>query len=172
MSSFGFTLEGDRLLAARLEAFPADLHAALLDRIQTGMQSVRDQVEAVVPRLTGRLATEIVLRVYAETVKRVAAYISVYTPEPGPAPHNEYAKAATLEYGSNKPRAVRDLNSGVMTRLRGSHRRIKARMSKPVDIEARRYLRGPFEIGEPEIMAMINDAVAQVTGDQSALVAL
>src|SRR5690242_20943225 len=50
----------------------------------------------------------------------------------------------TLFRSSDRPRAIKS-EHGVMTRLRGSSRRIKARMSKPVDIAARRYLRGPLD---------------------------
>lgn len=158
------TESGARQISQRLEDFPAELHQKLAQRISGAIEELHSAVLRAVPHRTGRLASEIVERVFSDAKYRVAGYVSVYTDDPGPAPHNEYAKAATLEYGSSRSRAIRDEEHGVLTRLRGSSRRIKARMSKPVDIAARRYLRGPLDALRPEILAMIEEAVAEAAG--------
>src|SRR5690242_13577707 len=158
--SLKITMSGAREISRRLEDFPESLHDKLASRIRTVIEELWVRVEGVVPHRTGRLASEIAERVFSDAKYRVAGYVSVYADDPGPAPHNEYAKAATLEYGSDRPRAIKS-EHGVMTRLRGSSRRIKARMSKPVDIAARRYLRGPLDEMRPQITAMMEEAIAE-----------
>ena len=157
------TETGARQISKRLDEFPQELHDRLAERIRPVIDELWTRVEQRVPHRTGRLASEITKRVFADARYRVAGYVSVYTDDPGP--YNEYAKAATVEYGSSRPRAVKDLEHGVMTRLRGSSRRIKARMSKPVDIAARRYLRGPLDEMRPAITAMIEQAISEAVAE-------
>jgi len=166
MSGIEITETGAREIGARLENFTPSLHARLTERIEAATAELWESVEEVVPHLTGRLASEIASRLFSGARNRVAGYVSVYAPNPGP--HNEYAKAATLEYGSNKPRAVRDETHGIITRLAGSSRRIRARMSSPVNLAARRYLRGPLEELRGPIMVSLEEAVDETVAEANA----
>lgn len=161
------TESGAREISKRLEEFPDELHQKLVVRIRGVVEQLYARVLQVVPHRTGRLSGEIVERMFTDAKYRVAGYVSVYTDDPGPSPHNEFAKAATLEYGTDRPRAIKS-EHGVMTRLRGSSRRMKARMSKPAEIEARRYLRGPLDQMRPEIMALIEQAIAEAVAEANA----
>lgn len=155
------TANGARFIADELEQFPTQLHDRLKARMTDSVDALWEAVEEVVPKRTGRLASEIVRRVYAGTLRRVAGYVSVYTADPGPAPHNEYAKAASLEYGTSGLRAIRDEKNGALRRLVGSSRRIKARLGSVQAIAPRRYLRGPFESLRPGILASLEEGVSE-----------
>lgn len=155
------TITGDRELALRFDKFPQEARGRIEERITSLIGRLQDRVEAAAPRKTGKLRSEIKARVYTST-NRVAGYVSVYAPgAPG-----EYAKAATLEYGSDKPR--RAFASRAASRLASGRRRIVSRLSKPVHIEAFRYLRGPFEELTPEFQAELEAAISEVVAEDGA----
>lgn len=157
-------MRGDRELSARFDQFPENARKRLEERITGIVDSLEARIEGTAPRgKTGRLRSEIKSRVYSSP-GRVAGYVSVYAP--GVA--GEYAKAATLEYGSDKPRRAFARSTSLTSRLTRSSRRIVSRISKPVHIEARHYLRGPFESSLDEyrtdLQAGLDDAVADSGG--------
>lgn len=151
-------VKGERELAVRFETFPQDARQRIEQRINAFVDRLQGRIQGAAPYRTGRLRSEIKGRVYS-TQTRVAGYVSVYAPG---AP-NEYPKAATLEYGSNKPRRAFERGGGLVARLTGSRRRIVSRISKPVHIDALRYLRGPFDDLAPEFRAEIDAALNEVT---------
>lgn len=147
---------GDRELALRFDTFPARAHARLAERVTALIETLEARVEAAAPQLTGRLRSEVHSRVYTDKPSRIAGYVEIYAPAiPG-----EYAKAATLEYGTDKPRRVFQRTSGVMSRLSHPRRRIVERATAAVHIEAVRYLRGPFADLKDEANAQLNAALA------------
>ncbi len=160
----------ERELIAKFSAIPWRTRRILRRRIKTFVRTLRGNVQGTIPvRQSPRwpsslpaLAQFIKSKVYSDNPKRVAGYVSVFAPG-DPA---EYPKAATLEYGSNRSRAVKDLKSGVWRRLRGSSRRIKARMSKPAHIRAYRYLRGPFDEMEAQAVAILEEGIAEMVAQE------
>lgn len=159
------TTRGARELALRFEQFPVELHQKLKERIGEITEALYGAVSAAaIDRFahpTGRLQSEVMKRIYGDNPERVAGVVSVYAG----GDQNEYAKAATLEYGSNRPRKVAS-ESGVMMRLNGSKRRILARMSKPTVITAYRYLRDPLDEARPEIIAALTEAISEVIAQE------
>jgi hypothetical protein len=156
----GLITRGDRELALRFEKFPTQAHAKLEGRMHKLVDSLQAHAEALAPNRTGRLKTEIKSRVFADSPTRIAGYVEVYAPGvPG-----EYAKAATLEYGTDKPRRVLvERFSKLLGRF--SKRRLVARVTKPIHIRAFRYLRGASaEIRgevETELAAALAEAAAE-----------
>jgi len=165
------TTRGANQLALRFDQFPTALHGKLEGRIGELTATLDDAVStAAVDRFehpTGKLQSEVAKRIYGDNPDRVAGVVSVYAG--GNA--NEYAKAATLEYGSNKPRKVAS-ESGVMMRINGSSRRIKARLSEPAVIRAYRYLRDPLEEMRPEIVAALTEAISETIAQDDIGVAI
>jgi hypothetical protein len=158
------TIAGQREVELKFDTFPQVIHSRLQQRITEITESLRARAEAAAPRGAGpvhkghgRLHTEISARIY-NSENRIAGYVSVYAP--GLA--DEYAKAATLEYGSNKPRHAVERVVGRMGRTR---RRILDRISRPVHIEAFRYLRGPFDEMAPGIQADLESVVAEAASE-------
>jgi hypothetical protein len=150
-------ITGDRELEVKFDQFPQQIHGALLARITQVTETLQARVESAAPRKTGRLKSEVRARVYSSQ-NRIAGYVSIYAP--GVA--EEYAKAATLEYGTNKPRHAVER---VKTLLGKSRRRILNRISKPVHISAMRYLRGPFDEVAPDIQADLQSVVNEVASE-------
>ena len=150
---------GDKELGLRFDTFPAGLQSKLETRIRGLTQTLEERIEAATPKKTGLLRSEEKVNIYTgdSGSNRVAGYVSVYAPgRPG-----EYAKAATLEYGSNKTRKLR-------SRLAGARRRLERRISRTPHIEAFRYLRGPFEAMRPEIEAALDETVAEAAAEGEA----
>jgi hypothetical protein len=161
MGGITLTTRGERELALRFEKFPAAAHKKLEARINALVERLTERAQEAAPELTGRLRTEIKGRVYADNPERVAGYVQVVAP--GVA--GEYAKAATLEFGSDKARRIAERGGGIFARLTGGHRRLTARFSKPVQIRAYRYLRGPLEEIRPEVEAELAAALNEAAGE-------
>jgi hypothetical protein len=145
------TIAGAREAGERFDRFPTEAHERIVARIHGLTDKLYERVLATAPFKTGKLKSEIVKREFSDNPERIAGYVSVYAPgDP-----KEYAKAATLEYGTDKPRKVPS-STGIMMRLTGSHRRVLARLSKPVHIEAMRFMRGPLD----DMRAEVNDELS------------
>lgn len=153
---------GDRELSLRFDAFPTQVHQRLVERITTLTESLQGRVEAAAPFKTGKLRSEIKPSLYGDQPTRVAGYVSIYAP----GAQSEYAKAATLEYGSDKARR-RFQKGGIAARINGSKRRIVAKMTQPVRIQAFAYLRGPFDAMRPEIQAELEATLADVVAEDN-----
>jgi hypothetical protein len=161
----GVVTRGDREISLRFDTFPARAHDKLKERITELTTELEERVRAAAPVRTGRLRSEIKSQVYAsDSADRVAGYVSVSAGGNS----KEYAKAATLEYGSNKPRKLTDRGSRIMA-LFSRSRRFERRLSKTPHIEAFRYLRGPLDEMRPEIEAGLEEALAETAseGDDS-----
>jgi hypothetical protein len=156
------TITGDRELTLLFERFPASMHERLKNRVTELVAEMEARARAAAPRgVTGKLQSEIVGRVYADKPTRVAGYVSVYAPgDP-----KEYPKAATLEYGSDKPRRTFErLESSVADRHGRAHRRIIARTEQPIHIRAYKYLHGALEGMESDIESELAAAVKEEGG--------
>jgi hypothetical protein len=152
----GVVTRGDHEISLRFDQFPQELQGKLEERIRALTAELDARVEAATPVKTGLLRSEIKSNVYAAPT-RVAGYVSVFAGSL----QSEYVKAATLEYGSNKVRQLRD-------RLNAGHRRLEGRLSKAAHIEAFRYLRDPFEQMRPEIDAALEAVVAEAAAEEEA----
>lgn len=116
------------------------------------------------PHLTGTLQGEETERVFGDNPERVAGYVGVYAPEGG---SNEYAKAATLEYGTNKPRRAFQRRAGLMAALLGPRLRIIGKLSKVVHIDPIRYLRDPLDEMQPEVLAAFQEVLTEAIADDA-----
>lgn len=153
---------GDREISARFETFPDLAYGKLQSRIAALTAQLEERVEAATPFKTGLLRSEIKISMYGtREQRRVAGYVSVYAGSNSA----EYAKAATLEYGSNKPRKLAERKGSLIMRLTSSSRSLARRISKAPRIEAFRYLRGPFEQMETEIQAALDEALAEAVAE-------
>jgi hypothetical protein len=153
------TIAGAREAGARFDHFPREAHDNIAQRIHGLIDRLYERILTAEPFKTGKLKSETVAREFDDRADRIAGYVSIYAPSDP----KEYAKAATLEYGTDKPRKIAS-RGGVLMRLTGSSRRIEARLSKPVRIEAMRFLRGPLEDmrdeAETELEAALDEAAA------------
>ncbi len=157
-------MHGDRELAVRFEVFPDKLRERLVSRIESLTQELYERVEAATPVKTGELVGEETIRDYADQPGRIAGYVGVFAPQD---PANQYAKAATLEYGTNKPRRAFERKKVMLTELTSARRRLVGQMSRSVHIEAIRYLRDPTKEMEPEVLAAIEEEVEGAVQDAS-----
>lgn len=161
MSDVTVTTAGDREIELRFDAFPEIARKKLRERIESLTDRLQGQSQQEAPRLTGQLRSEIIETMY-EGDERIAGYVSVYAP--GSA--GEYAKAATLEYGSSKARRIFSRGGdkgGPLGRL--SKRRTVDRMSKPARIQAFEYLRGPLEAMADVVNAELGAALDEATAE-------
>ena len=153
---------GDRDLALRFDTFPERAHKKLADRVTTLIDRLKGKVEGTAPFLTGRLRSEVTGTVYGDKPTRVAGYVEIYAPG---APAGEYAKAATLEYGTDKPRRAFERTASLVDRFGRSRRRVLDKASRAVHIDAYRYLRGPFaemkDEAYAELTAALNEAAQE-----------
>lgn len=153
---------GEREISQRFDTFPSRVRRKLEERITALITELNARVRAAAPFRTGDLRSEITPQVYDDAPNRVAGYVSVYAPSKP----SEYAKAATLEYGSNKPRRIFE-RGGISARLGLRQKRIVARVSKPARIEAFKYLRDPLKDMQPEIVAGLEEAVAETAAEDA-----
>ncbi len=154
---------GDREISIRFDTFPARARQKLDDRIRALTATLQERVQAATPFRTGLLRSEITPRVFDDSPTRIAGYVSVYAGDRA----KEYPKAATLEYGTNKPRRIAD-HGGIFRRLGRGQRRIESRLTKSVHIEAFRYLRGPLEEMRPEIEAALDETMTEAAAEGDA----
>jgi hypothetical protein len=161
MSGAVVVTRGDREISLRFDTFPTRVHGKLEARIREFTDDLEARIRAVTPRKTGLLQSEITEKIYAsDTADRVAGYVSVFAGDR----QKEYAKAATLEYGSNKPRQLADRGSRIFAMF-SRKKRFERRLSKTPHIEAFRYLRDPFDEMKPEIQAGLEEAVAEAAAE-------
>jgi hypothetical protein len=130
---------GEREISQRFDEFPTAAHERLRQRITRLVDELQERAQAAAPERTGQLKSEITGRVFADNPQRVAGYVGIQAPS-----SNDYAKAAALEYGVNKPRKI-------VARAGRAQRRIIERLSKTVHMRAFRYLRDSIEAMRPEI---------------------
>jgi hypothetical protein len=148
--------EGGLALNLRLDSFPANLQERLRQRVNALTEELQARVAAAAPFKTGLLRSEIVGNIYTGyNNDRVAGYVSVFAS----GRTSEYAKAATLEYGTNKTRR---------TAARTARARLGQLISKRAEIQAYRYLRGPFEQMLPEIEAALGEEVSAAVDEGNA----
>jgi hypothetical protein len=148
-------------LSLRFDTFPERAREKLEDRIRSLTDMLGEAVEEAAPSKTGRLRGEITPTLYADSENRIAGYVSVFAS----AATSEYAKAATLEYGTDKPRRARQEHTGLAERLFGGKERLTERVSRPVHIRAFRYLHDPFETMQPAIAASLDEAMAEAAAE-------
>jgi hypothetical protein len=151
---------GDREISLRMETFPTSARKRIEERITTLTAELEARSKAAAPFKTGALRSEIVGRVYSDSSSRIAGYVSVYAPGNS----KEYPKAATLEFGTNKPRRIPD-HGGIFRRLGKGQKSMESRLTKPARIDAFSYLRGPIEEMKPEINLALNEALAETVAE-------
>lgn len=159
----GLASKGDRQLAQLFDVFPKAAHDKLAARMVLIVDRLTARIQSQAPFKTGELRREIIGREFSDQPDRIAGRVEVYAPGvPG-----AYAKAATLEYGTDKPRRVFDRTDSLIARATGRNKRLVQRVSKPVHIRAFRYLRNPIEEMREEIDAELSAAVAEAANENA-----
>jgi hypothetical protein len=152
-------VRGERELKQLFETFPAWAHNRLEARIRRIVETLQERSQESAPLgKTHKLRSEFRSRVYADQPHRIAGYVSVFAGSDT----REYPKAATLEYGTDKPRRLFERAAGgalVLGRKGRKTFRIVRRITRPVHIRAFRFLRQPFEDMRPEIEAQLEEAI-------------
>jgi hypothetical protein len=150
---------GEREVSDRFETFPAWARERLEGRIRKIVDTLQARSEAAAPLgKTGKLRSEVRKRVFADQPTRIAGYVDIFAGSDAA----QYPKAATLEYGTNRPRKIfeRAANGALVLGHRGRKTfRIVRRLTKPVHIRAFRYLRQPLQDMRAEIEAQLDEAI-------------
>lgn len=149
------TTRGEREVALRFDTFPMRARKALEARIERIIDTLESRSQSAAPYRRGELRSEIHGRVFADQPTRIAGYVSVFARDT-----DGYAKAATLEYGSDKPR------HHIQRLLGGRRRRSLEAFTRPVHIKAYAYLRGPFAAMRGEIDQQLAEAMTQVEAEE------
>ena len=155
-------ITGDRKVAAQFDAWPAELHDALLDRIKVMTVELEARVRALAPAKSGRLRSEIVSRLYDDP-QRIKGVVTLASD----LPRAEYIRAAALEYGAPgrrgrfKVKAYRRTITEAFGRTIPPTRVLVDAYSRIADISARLYLRGGLAGMEAEARAELQAAIDQ-----------
>ena len=157
-----FTVTGDRKIELIFEEFPQRMHAALLARVREITDRLEMRVRGGAPRLTGKLQSLIKEVVYDDRGDRISGRVSVT---------GEYAKAAALEYGVHRDVAVKAhleyVNHVFGARLSAPSQAMVKAYNRKVDLQARRFLRGPEAEMSGEITQDLQDAIDQAVDETS-----
>ena len=161
------TTKGERELAAqRFESLPArSARTRLVERIDQLTAQLYARVRAATPHKTGKLKGEESERVFGDQQTRVAGYVSVYANDGA---QNEYAKAATLEYGTDKPRRSFQKRTGLAAGLFGRRRQIMGKLSRPVHLDPRRYLRDSIAAMQSQVASELQAVIDETVRDANA----
>jgi hypothetical protein len=160
MAGVGVVITGDRRVEQIFDKFPEILRPQLRAVIEDETEQLASRVRSAVPRKTGKLASEIATAV-RESDTRITGIVRLT---------GEYAKAGALEYGAHRTITVRDHSErlghvwGLVAALLvdvPSHERHQ-------NLEAFRYLRGPFAEMEAEITSRLQEVVNRSTEDVNA----
>jgi hypothetical protein len=160
-------ITGDKSLSNRFGGFPQEAHDKLMKTIESISVELQARIIAARPVTPGtqiahpHLRDEITARSFGDNPSRVASYDSVFAGADG----NEYAKAATLEYGSDKARRIFDKRGKIMITRLGKKRNVVLGKTKAAHIIAYRYLRDTFAAMRPEIEAALNEALAEAIAE-------
>jgi hypothetical protein len=150
----GVFVSGDRELEQRFDAFPQFLHGRLHDAIQQKTNELRARIEALVPRRTGKLASEIVESL-TDTPDHITGRVSVSA---------EWAKAGALEYGGTGRRFKVSAHQMRLTHLWGRATAVPMLVEVPQSdrftlIHAHRFMRGPLEAMRADVEEAMHEAV-------------
>jgi hypothetical protein len=160
MTGIGVVITGDRRLEQLFDTFPEVLRPQLRAVIEDETEQLASRVRSAVPRKTGKLASEIATAVQ-ESDSRITGIVHLT---------GEYAKAGALEYGAHRTITVREHSErlghvwGLVAALLvdvPSHERHQ-------NLDASRFLRGPFAEMEAEIASHLQEVVDRSTENVNA----
>jgi hypothetical protein len=158
---FDLAISGEREIGLRFEKFPDQAH----DRLKEAMESLKGRLESGVkgdaPVREGKLQSEIGGQVYDDG-DHLAAQVGVHAQGA-----SDYGKDAALEYGAHGRAQVR-AHEARLTHVFGRPAELEVTVSaheRQVDIEERRYLRGPFDAIREEALAEMRQALSEAIDD-------
>lgn len=160
--TFNVVITGDRKVAAQFDAWPAELHDTLLDRIKIMTAQLEARVRALAPARSGKLRNEIVSRIFDDP-QRIKGVVTLA----GDLPRSEYIRAAALEYGAPgrrgrfKVKAHRRTITEAFGRTIHPTRITVAPYTRIADLTARLFLRGGLAGMEAEARAELQAAIDQ-----------
>jgi hypothetical protein len=158
MPDFGIELKGDREVGLRLEEFPERARAAIARRMDGLTQALLARVQGAEPERTGALRGETVATV-RNTRRGVVGTVRVAGNSEA-----DYGKAGALEYGSKGSVAVAahaQQLGHVFGRLVAPIEVLVAAYTRRPNIAPREYLRGPLDEMHDEIVAELEEALAE-----------
>lgn len=150
-----FEIVGARKVELKLEELPKRFHEALLARIVALTRQLEARVLGLVPRRTGRLASEISSTVIDQP-ERIRGRVFVRG-----ATSNDFAKAGALEYGAHRTIEVRrreSLSGRLSRRESAASDRVYARHQ---NLAARLFMRGALDPMKAEILQELQEALAE-----------
>lgn len=160
-------IAGDRQVGLRFEQFPDQLYDALRDEIDSLAHDLFSSVGARIPERTGRLRSQLRVRVFADKTK-ISGRVDIAGK--GSGKNSDFAKAATLEYGSTGKKANVSAHDMKIDHYWSE------RLSRPITKMTKAYSRTPkvpefaFERGalagmQSEILNRLNAVVENAVQD-------
>lgn len=149
---------GERQLQAFIGALPEEVDARLEEAMAEIAALLEAAVEAAEPHRTGRLRAETRKFVH-RTLKGIVAGVSVRGDDKA-----DFGKAAALEYGAHRSFSVREhwaRRSTVFGRDMAGKSVLIEEYQRRANIDADRYLRGPFAALEGRIVEILEKALGR-----------
>lgn len=155
----GVEVVSERNVALKFDTFPVQAHAGLLQVITQATVQLRGMVADRVPKRTGLLASEISSRVL-DYPDRITGIVEIAGMVPG-----DFGKAAALEYGAHGQAHVRE-HAEKLGHLFGKMMQpiqvIVRAHDRRLNIEQHDFLRGPLAEISGDVMAQMQEVLAQV----------
>lgn len=163
----GVYITGAREMGLRFERFPETLRADLVPVIGELTAETLAMVEALLPNRTGRLRGEMSMAVH-DLPDAVTGVVGL-PPGLGSGPDSVYAAAGALEYGAHgdytvKAHAMR--LDHLWARATGLPMTVDVpEHSRRLDLEARRFMRGPALAMRGRVFARLEDVVDRTVAE-------
>ena len=160
MSDIRFDVKNARQVGLRFDQFPDQLREDLQKEVTALTRELYARVQAATPNRTGRLLSQERLRIFVDQ-NRITGYIDI--DGEGTGGSSDFAKAAALEYGASRPAKVSahtmSLNHAWDRILASPIRVMVQAYTRPSNLAARMFERGPLAAMQPEIALRLNAAV-------------
>jgi len=159
---FTLDIDGDRRVDVRLQEFPEAARGALARRIDALAGELLSRVLGAEPKRTGKLAGETGKSPVQNRPDFVRASVRVAAKDGADA-----RKAGALEYGASKPAAVPSHTvrlTHVFSRQIAPLDVVVAAYRRPMNMAARRYLRGPLDTMRGDIRDALHEAIEEALG--------
>ena len=164
-----FDVTGTRQVGLRFEAFPQGMHDDLRAAVEDLSAQLYASVFAATPDRTGRLRSQERVRLFDDP-NRITGYIDIAGE--GSGKNSDFAKAAALEDGASGstkvPTHTMKLDHYWSNALAAPVTVVVEAYSRPSNLAAERFERGPLEAMQPEIIARLNAVVAKNTAEANA----
>ncbi len=156
MIDLAIDIATERRVGLKFEEFPQRAHASLLEKITSLTRQLEERVRAAEPYKSGKLRGATTSRI-DDRPERITGRVFISA---------DYGKAAALEYGAHAATQVKAHSARLdhvyanavspLTVMISAH-------SRKLDIAEHKYLRGPLEAMEGEIIEQLRAALVEAT---------